>query len=43
MHVRIQENGAVNNPMYLRGDAEDDEVTLDHATPLQEKVNIFII
>lgn len=38
MHVRIQENSAVNNPMYLRGDLEEDEVTLDHAVPLQDKV-----
>lgn len=39
MHFRIQENTAVNNPMYLNGDLEEDDIALEHVTPLQEKVS----
>lgn len=42
MHVRIEENNAVNNPMYQGNDIEEDEITLDHATPLQEMVSCVL-
>lgn len=42
MHVRIEETNAVNNPMYQGNDIEEDEITLDHATPLQEMVSCVL-
>lgn len=38
LHVRMQENIEVNNPMYIQDDLDDDDIHLDRAFPLQEKV-----
>lgn len=34
----MQENVEVNNPMYIQDDIDDDDIHLDRAFPLQEKV-----
>lgn len=39
LHVRMQENVEVNNPMYIQDDIDDEDIHLDRAFPLQEKVN----
>lgn len=41
LHVRMQENIEVNNPMYIQDDIDDDDIHLDRAFPLQEKVLIL--
>lgn len=38
MHVRMQENIEVNNPMYIQDDIDDEDIHLERAFPLQEKV-----
>lgn len=40
LHVRMQENVEVNNPMYIQDDIDDDDIHLDRAFPLQEKVRL---
>ncbi|XP_050433383.1 low-density lipoprotein receptor-related protein 1 isoform X2 [Adelges cooleyi] len=37
LHVRMQENIEVNNPMYIQDDIDEEDVHLDRAFPLQEK------
>lgn len=34
----MQENIEVNNPMYIQDDIDDEDIHLDRAFPLQEKV-----
>lgn len=38
LHVRMQENVEVNNPMYIQDDFDDDDINLERAFPLQENV-----
>lgn len=38
LHVRMQENLEVNNPMYIQDDIDDEDIHLERAFPLQEKV-----
>lgn len=38
LHVRMQENIEINNPMYIQDDIDDEDIHLDRAFPLQEKV-----
>lgn len=38
LHVRMQENIEVNNPMYIQDDIDDEDINLDRSFPLQEKV-----
>ncbi|XP_050540895.1 low-density lipoprotein receptor-related protein 1 [Daktulosphaira vitifoliae] len=37
LHVRMQENIEVNNPMYIQDDIDEEDLHLDRAFPLQEK------
>ncbi|XP_027843018.2 low-density lipoprotein receptor-related protein 1 [Aphis gossypii] len=37
LHVRMQENIEVNNPMYIQDDIDDEDIHLDRSFPLQEK------
>lgn len=37
----MQENIEVNNPMYIQDDIDDEDIHLDRAFPLQEKVRHF--
>lgn len=41
MHVRMQENIEVNNPMYIQDDLDDEDVRLERSFPLQEKVRLW--
>lgn len=36
----MQENIEVNNPMYIQDDIDDEDIHLERAFPLQEKVRL---
>lgn len=38
----MQENIEVNNPMYIQDDIDDEDIHLERAFPLQEKVRCIL-